>query len=111
MNQTDRYELALKVFLNANPRLQSEIDALKVEEADACDVTLDVYRRNLLEAKFSKAAEHMGIDSRMLIINLTAKTEGERNVLKIAYHHEMAEAIGVTWRDYLDVNPHLRALL
>ncbi len=108
MNKEQRLSLAFEKFLDSNPAIKSEIEALSEVDAEHVGISLEDYQKAEVAAKFAAYAASQGIDPYELTVNLTADSADEKARLMEESHKKIADAIGVTWDKYLEINPHLR---
>jgi Family of unknown function (DUF6388) len=109
MNEKQRFNSALEVFLNRNKFVQKEIQSLTPEGAKAIGLSFDELRENELQKLFIKHAESLGQTPYELVLSLTVESEEEKAFLITINHKSTADMLGMTWDEYLDINPHLKS--
>lgn len=88
-----RNEVALAKFLDANPDLREEIKDLSAKE-----------QGQQVQWAFDDAAEEQGLDPWELVLNYVAETPEELRLMRREVHEEVAEALGMSWEEYRDLN-------
>ncbi|MDH0748720.1 DUF6388 family protein [Pseudomonas sp. GD03842] len=93
MNANDWTEAALAKYIVTNPTLQAEIKELSPEEQ----------QQQILWA-FEDEAEDLGIPTWDLALQFIADTPEQLKELRLAAHKEAADALGMAWDDYRELN-------
>jgi hypothetical protein len=88
-----RQQVALDRYLAENPQLAAEIQPLSAHEQ----------AQQVLWA-FEDEAEHCGLDTWELIVQMVAQTPEELHAMRLEVHQEVAEALGMQWDDYRELN-------
>ena len=108
MTRDERYQSALRTFLENSPEVRAELDALSAEVAECVGQTIQQYRDLILSQRFAENARLHGLYLSDHIINLTARDEKERRSLIIADRKQDADNIGLTWEEFCEVNPQFK---
>lgn len=93
MNASEWNEAALAKYIVSNPGLQDEIKNLSPEE-----------QKQQIQWAFEDEAEDQGIEPWELAIELIAESPEQRVAMRLATHKEVAEALGMDWAEYCQVN-------
>lgn len=88
-----RNELALARFLDANPHLREETQALSPTE-----------QAQQFQWAFEDEAQAQGIEPWELTLRLVAQTPEELHAMRLEVHREVAEALGMDWQEYCSFN-------
>lgn len=93
MNKEEWIEAALPKYIVTNPTLQDEIQGLSPK--DQQDQTLWA---------FEDEAEALEMETWELALKFSGKSEEEKKALYMAVHKEAAEALGMAWDEYCELN-------
>ncbi len=93
MNANDWTEAALAKYIVTNPTLQAEIQHLSPQEQ----------QQQTLWA-FEDEAEDLGIPTWELALQFIAETPEQLKQMRLAAHKEAAEALGMDWTEYCELN-------
>lgn len=88
-----RHHTALDQFLAGNPDLQAQIGGLSTKE-----------QAQQVEWEFEAHAEEQGIEVWELVLETIATSPEELKAMRLEVHHEVAEALGMDWDDYRQLN-------
>ncbi|VVP67994.1 hypothetical protein PS910_00295 [Pseudomonas fluorescens] len=88
-----RQALALQRFAEANAQLLEEIRALDARE-----------QAQQIEWAFEDAAQEQGMEPWELTLRLVADSAEELQAMRLEVHHEVAEALGMSWEEYCQCN-------
>jgi hypothetical protein len=88
-----RQDAALEKFLALHPDLGEEIQVLSAKEQ----------KEQTLWA-LEDAAEEQGIEPWELVLQLIATSEQELQAMRLEVHQEVAEALGMEWEEYRQLN-------
>lgn len=91
--EKDRSQLALEKFIAGQPQLLDEIKDLSAED-----------QQQQIQWAFDDQAEERGIEPWELALELTATSPEELKALRLEVHHEVAEALGMSWEEYCSFN-------
>lgn len=93
MNLLESNDVALAKYLDTNPMLRDEIK----------DLPDDEQKQQTLWA-FEDEAESQGIEPWELALQLVAESPEQLKELRLEAHHQVAEALGMDWDEYCDLN-------
>jgi hypothetical protein len=93
MNANDWTEAALAKYIVTNPTLQAEIAHLDPKEQ----------QQQILWA-FEDEAEDLNIPTWDLALQFIAETPEQLKEMRLAAHKEAADALGMDWDDYCELN-------
>ncbi len=88
-----RQDVALEKFLEQHPDLRNEIQALNAKEQ----------KEQTLWA-LEDAAEEQGLEPWELVLELVAESPEELKAMRTEVHQEVAEALGMDWDEYRQLN-------
>jgi hypothetical protein len=92
MTREARHEEALKKYLLDTPQLLDEIKDLSADD-----------QRDQIQWAFEDEAESQGLQPWELALKYTSTPE-EFEAARLALHKEAAEALGVAWDEYCEMN-------
>jgi Family of unknown function (DUF6388) len=93
MNALEWNEAALAKYIVSNPSLKDEIKDLSAEE-----------QKQQIQWAFEDEAEDQGIEPWELAIELIAETPEQRKAMRLEAHRQVAEALGMDWAEYCELN-------
>lgn len=93
MNANDWTEAALAKYIVTNSVLQAEIQDLSPEE-----------QKNQTLWAFEDEAESQGIETWELALQFIADSPEQLKEMRLAAHQQAAEALGMDWDEYRDLN-------
>jgi hypothetical protein len=111
MNERDHHKLACENFLARHPEVKAELDALSQREAGILGISLDEFREWKLGERLQEQADLSGVDVGDFIISVAARSESERKAWMLERHKQTAEAMGMDFEEYCELNPHIKKLL
>lgn len=88
-----RQDVALEKFLEQHPDLRDEIQVLNAKEQ----------KEQTLWA-LEDAAEEQGLEPWELVLELIATSPEELKIMRLEVHQEVAEALGMDWDEYRQLN-------
>lgn len=88
-----RQDVALEKFLEQHPDLRDEIQVLNAKEQ----------KEQTLWA-LEDAAEEQGLEPWELVLELIATSPEELKIMRLEVHQEVAEALGMDWAEYRQLN-------
>ncbi len=92
MTQEVRHKAALEKYLEESPQLKEEIKDLSADD-----------QRDQIQWAFEDEAESQGYQPWELTLKYTS-TPDEFEAARLALHKEAAEALGVEWDEYCEMN-------
>jgi len=93
MNALEWNDVALAKYLTSNPGLADEIKDLSPEE-----------QKRQTQWAFEDEAEDQGIEPWELALNLVAESPEQLKTLRREAHTQVAEALGMDWKEYCELN-------
>lgn len=91
--KAQRQDVALDKFLERNPGLREEIQVLDAKEQ----------KEQTLWA-LEDAAQEQGLEPWELVLELIAESPEELKAMRLEVHQEVAEALGMDWEEYRQLN-------
>ncbi|WP_263262059.1 DUF6388 family protein [Pseudomonas sp. RIT-PI-S] len=88
-----RQQLAYDRFLALNPELAEEIRDLDARE-----------QQQQVQWAFEDAAQNAGLEPWEYVLELTAESPEALAAMREEVHREVAEALGMSWDDYRELN-------
>lgn len=88
-----RNQVALDKFLAAHPDLKAEISVLSERD-----------QQQQVQWALEDEAQEQGKEVWELTLELVAETPEELKAMRLEVHQEVAEALGMTWEDYRELN-------
>lgn len=88
-----RNEVALAKFAEQHPELLDEIKALSPHE-----------QQQQIQWAFEDEAQTQGVEVWELTLQLVAQTPEELHAMRLEVHQEVAEALGMPWQEYCELN-------
>lgn len=88
-----RQQAALATFLAGNPELQAQIKDLSPRE-----------QAQQVQWEFEAHAEEAGLEVWELVLQTIARSPEELKAMRTEVHQEVAEALGMDWEDYRQLN-------
>lgn len=110
MSPKERIKKAITIFLAQNPRAAKEIENQSPIVAEQIGVTLEELKNDKAYELFADYAASRQLEVPLLAFEMTATSAAELRELKLKHFGEQAEILGVNWEEYLECNPHLKAL-
>lgn len=110
MSPKERFDKALSIFLQQNPSAHRQIESLSPDTAEHLGMEFNDYKKDCSIKLFGQYAKSVGLDVQLLVIKLTAESPDMQKSLEKEYYTGIAAALGMSWDEYLEHNPHLAAL-
>lgn len=105
MDSLDLYQRAIESFLSQYPFIRIQIENICSNEADALGLSLEEHRKNVLMQCIQEKGESQGDDD--YLIRLAARSEKERISMILENRRVRADALGVAWAEYCEINPYV----
>ena len=86
-------EAALAKFVEANPHLIEEMQALSPQE-----------QQQQIQWAFDDEADSRGLQPWEYALELIARSPEELKAMRLEVHREVAEALGMAWEEYCQFN-------
>lgn len=110
MSPKERFDKALSIFFQQNPSALRQIESLSPDTAEHLGMEFDDYKKDCSIKLFGEYAKSLGLDVQLLVFKLTAESPDKQKSLEKEYHTGIAAALGISWDEYLEQNPHLAPL-
>ncbi|MFC0269108.1 DUF6388 family protein [Kushneria aurantia] len=98
-------EEAKSRFLASNEEVRKRIDDIPEARADALGVSKRELQDLDLMRAMEKAAERRGQDLGEFMIELGTDTEEEANQIRLDRAKRRASALGLSWEEFVELNP------
>ena len=72
---------------------------------EALGVNLEEYKELRLTQRFNEYAEKIGLEPFELYLKLGVDTEEEREKLRLKQAKNLADSLGISWEEYIELNP------
>lgn len=104
MSFEQRYSAAHEKFFAENPSALQAIESVSAAEIEASGSTVGEYRTQQRYVAFAEAAQSRGLELDEFVIQLLAESPAQAKAWRLERHREQADALGIGWAEYKQVN-------
>ena len=104
MSIESRYKAARDKFFNENPQALTAIESVNPRVIEACGISIEEYQQQQRYMIFAEAAKSRGLEVDEFVIQLMAQSPEQAHAWRLERHRKMAEALGIDWAEYKQMN-------